>query len=205
MSGDFQMATTVSHGSEPIGNPCVVTKAQGNVIFEIDGQPALDLAGERLGEPITPDTIATAVTLMGIGRRIQDIDRFLSPFRISAIHGFDFDARSCMVPTEIAEGSEIQFMRRDPHAVLDSARAGAEKLRETLDAVNATPSLICQFDCAGRGKVILGDEVLAGIQEGQKAFADDVPWIGSFALGEISPLDGRNYFHNFTATLAVFY
>ena len=183
MSGEFEMATTVSHGSEPIDNPSVVTRARGNVIFEIDGRPALDLASERLGEPITRDNLTTAVTLMGIGHRIHDVAHFLSPFRVSAIHGFDFDARSCMVPTEIAEGAEIQFMRRDPQAVLDSTRAGAAKLRETLDALGATPNLVCQFDCAGRGKVILGDKVLAGIEEGQKVFADDVPWMGSFAFG----------------------
>jgi len=69
----------------------------------------------------------------------------------------------------------------------------------------ATPSLICQFDCAGRGKIIIGDDVHKGLAMLQGEFADTVPWMGSFSFGEMSPIEDKNHFHNFTATLAVFY
>ncbi len=96
-------------------------------------------------------------------------------------------------------------MRRDPDSILSSGRAAAAKLRSALDSLTATPSLICQFDCAGRGQVIIGDEVPKGMAMLQAEFAATVPWMGSFSFGEISPIEGKNYFHNFTATLAVFY
>jgi small ligand-binding sensory domain FIST len=105
----------------------------------------------------------------------------------------------------LSEGSEIQFMRRDPHSILNSGREGAEKLSKALDSLTATPRLICQFDCAGRGKIIVGDDVHTGIADLQAEFAATVPWMGSFTFGEISPIDSNNHFHNFTATLAVFY
>ena len=53
--------------------------------------------------------------------------------------------------------------------------------------------------------VIVGDDVHKGMAMVQAEFEDTVPWMGSFTFGEISPIEGKNYFHNFTATLAVFY
>lgn len=205
MVGDFKLMTTVTHGSEPLGDPRIVTKCDGNVIYEIDGRPALDIASEGLGEVITPENITSAITLMGIGFRTKASSNFLSPYIVRAIHEFHFEDKSCKVPTVVAEGSEIQFMRRDPHSILNSGRAGAEKLSNALDSLTATPTLICQFDCAGRGKGIIGDDVHKGMAMVQSEFEATVPWMGLFAFGEISPIEGKNHFHNFTATLAVFY
>jgi hypothetical protein len=205
MVGDFEMKTIVTHGSEPLSDARVVTKCSGNVIYEIDGRPALDIASEGLGEEITPENIISAVTLMGIGFKTSHSPDFLSPYVVRAIHGFNFEDGSCFIPTEVAEGSEIQFMRRDPQSVLESARAGAQKLSSAIDSLNVTPKLICQFDCAGRGKGIIGDEVPRGMRMVQEAFENRVPWMGLFAYGEISPMKDKNRFHNFTATLAVFY
>ena len=102
-------------------------------------------------------------------------------------------------------GSEIRFMRRDPRGVLESARSGAEKLSNALDSLNVTPKLICQFDCAGRGKCFVGDDVHKGMAVVQEAFKRTVPWMGSFAFGEISWIKDKNYFYNYTATLSAFY
>jgi hypothetical protein len=205
MVGDFELMTIVTHGSEPLGDPRTVTRCDGNVIYEIDGRPALDIASEGLGELITPENIIMAITLMGVGFKTEASSDFLSPYIVRAIHGFDFEDKSCTVPTEVSEGSEIQFMRRDPQSILNSGRAGAEKLSNALDSLTETPTLICQFDCAGRGKIIIGDEVHKGMTMVQEPFEAAVPWMGTFTFGEISPIEGKNHFHNFTATLAVFY
>ena len=203
--GNFEVMTIVTHGSEPLGDPRIVTKCDGNIIYEIDGRPALDIASEGLGEEITPENIIFAITLMGIGFKTKASSNFLSPYIVRAIHEFNFEDKSCTVPTMVTEGSEIQFMRRDPKSVLNSGRAGAEKLRTALDSLAETPMLVCQFDCAGRGKIFIGEDVHKGMEMLQAEFEDTVPWIGSFSFGEISPIEGKNHYHNFTATLAVFY
>jgi len=46
---------------------------------------------------------------------------------------------------------------------------------------------------------------LKGVQMVQGVFDESLPWMGTFSFGEISPVDGRNFFHNFTATLVVFH
>ncbi|MDA9981650.1 FIST C-terminal domain-containing protein [Gammaproteobacteria bacterium] len=207
MVGDFDFKTIVTHGSEPLGGPRTVTKCDGNVIYEIDGRPALDVASEGFGEAITLDNMAHAIMLMGIGFKTEASSNFLSPYVVRAIFEFNFEDKSCTIPTVVSEGSEIQFMRRDPHSILNSSRLAAQKLGKIFDSLTPapTPALICQFDCAGRGKVIVGDDVLTGVTDLQAEFAATVPWMGSFCFGEISPIDGKNHFHNYTATLAVFY
>ncbi len=96
-------------------------------------------------------------------------------------------------------------MRRDPQSILESGRVVAEKLKSALDAESAQPGLVCQFDCAGRGKAVVGEDVQAGIEMIQRELGHHVPWMGAFSFGEISPIERKNHFHNFTATLAVFY
>ena len=78
-------------------------------------------------------------------------------------------------------------------------------LHADLSSIPALPQMVCQFDCAGRGKAIVGDDVYKGIEMAQLEFEDTVPWMGLFTFGEISPIEKDNHFHNFTATLAVFY
>ena len=207
MVGDFDLMTIVTHGSEPLGVPRTVTKCDGNVIYEIDGRPALDVASDGFGEVITPDNMAHAIMLMGVGFKTEASSNFLSPYVVRAIFQFDFQDKSCTIPTAVSEGSEIQFMRRDPQSVSNSSREAAQKLSKALGSLTPTPTpaLVCQFDCAGRGKMFVGDDVLAGVADLQAEFAATVPWMGSFCFGEISPIDSKNHFHNFTATLAVFY
>jgi hypothetical protein len=205
MVGDFELETIVTHGSEPVGDKRSVTKSRGNTIFEIDGRPALDVASEEMGAPINADNIATAITLMGIGFRADDLDNAFSPYVLRAIHAIDFETRSCSVPVDVPEGTEIQFMRRDHDGVLMSATLAAKHLKRSLDDQSVDARLVCQFDCAGRGKVMIGDDVLKGVKMVQDTFAEPLPWMGTFSLGEISPVDRKNYFHNFTATLAVFH
>ena len=52
MAGDFEMITIVTHGSEPLGHPRIVTRSEGNIVYDIDGRPALDVASEGFGELI---------------------------------------------------------------------------------------------------------------------------------------------------------
>src|ERR671917_446841 len=50
LSGKAQTAWAISHGCIPIGGERIVTRSQGNVIFEIDGKPATEVLKEYLPE-----------------------------------------------------------------------------------------------------------------------------------------------------------
>ena len=205
MVGDFEVKTIVTHGSEPVGDKLAVTKSQDNIIFEIDDRPALDVASEAMGAPITSENFGSAISMMGIGLRVAEASDFPSPFVLRAIHAIDFETKACTVPTEVPEGTEIQFMRRDHNGVLESAAQAADRIKRSLDDIPADARMVCQFDCAGRGKLMIGDDVLKGVRMVQGVFDESLPWMGTFSFGEISPVAGKNFFHNFTATLVVFH
>ena len=205
VTGDFNLKTIVAHGSETLGKRLTVTKSHNSEIFEVDGQPALDLAGEVFGEPITPENMGSFIAFVGIGLWVEVSPNYPSPYVLRAIATINFETKSFSMSADVPLGTEIQFMRRDQRAVLDSGLIGATNLMNDLASVPAAPQLVCQFDCAGRGKIIVGDDVGKGMDMVQGVFKDNVPWMGTFSFGEISPIDNENHFHNFTVTLAAFY
>ena len=63
-----------------------------------------------------------------------------------------------------------------------------------------------QFDCAGRGSILFGScaaqEIVHPLQE---ALGDTTPWIGFHTYGEIAPINGKPYYHNYTVVLCALY
>ena len=50
LSGEAQTAGAISHSVIPLGGERIITRSQGNVIYEIDGKPALEVLKEYLAE-----------------------------------------------------------------------------------------------------------------------------------------------------------
>ena len=48
MKGALRVDVVVSQGCRPVGPPLEVTRAEGNVLLELDGQPALERAEQVL-------------------------------------------------------------------------------------------------------------------------------------------------------------
>ena len=66
--------------------------------------------------------------------------------------------------------------------------------------------MVFQFDCAGRGKVILRDQQKAQLLETlQQKIQPDGPWMGLYTYGEIGPVGDRNCFHTYTAVVLAVY
>jgi small ligand-binding sensory domain FIST len=70
----------------------------------------------------------------------------------------------------------------------------------------ATPKMVLNFDCAGRGKFLIGSEMAKReVGSAQEILGKSVPWLGWYTYGEIAPVGKRNYFHNWTSVLCSFY
>ena len=55
LSGEAQTAWAISHSVIPIGGERIVTRSEGNVIYEIDGKPAIEVLKEYLPEDALTD------------------------------------------------------------------------------------------------------------------------------------------------------
>ena len=187
------VATIVSQGCRPVGTPLVVTRAEGNVVFELAGKPALERLGE-LAEAMPEEERQVLYHGVQLGRVIDEhkLDFGRGDFLIRGVLGGDPQSGAFQVGDTIEVGSTAQFQVRD-------AAAADEDLRHLLEGRSADAALL--FTCNGRGKALFGtqwpDHDAAALRDG----LDGAPVAGMFCAGEIGPVGGRNFLHGFTASI----
>jgi len=194
ITGKFDYVIGISHGCKPIGNYRTITKAQDNIIYEIDHQPALNLLKSFIGEERFSDIVQ--VNVLGIGQSFND-EVNSEEIIARAIMGFNEEQGSIQLGAKIPVGSLVRFTRRDKIKVRKSTQTVAQQVIDNLQSPQEATYFY--FNCVGRGSYLFGDsdvdvqsllEVL-----GQKNL------IGFFTLGEIAPVRGENYFHNYTGVM----
>ncbi len=193
---EVEMHAVVSQGSRPFGRPLVVTKAEGNVIYELAGKPALERLVTQASSDLTEDEIeALAEGGLQLGRVIDEHrEKFTTgDFLIRNVLGTDRRRGAVAVGDVVPVGVTVQFHLRD-------AQTADEDLSEHLAGASADAALL--FTCTGRGTRLFG-----GPDHDAAAIVDHlgpIPTAGCFAAGEIGPVAGRNFLHGFTASLALF-
>ena len=194
ITGNFDYVIGISHGCKPIGNYRTITKAEDNIIYEIDQQPALSLLKSFIGEERFSDIVQ--VNVLGIGQSFAG-EANSEEIIARAIMGFNEENGSIQLGSIIPVGSQIRFTRRDKIKVKKSTQTVAQQVIDSLQSPQEATYFY--FNCVGRGSYLFGDsdvdvksllEVL-----GQKNL------IGFFTLGEIAPVRGVNYFHNYTGVI----
>jgi small ligand-binding sensory domain FIST len=201
LQGDFVMHTVVSQGCKPIGRPQFVTRCEDQIIYELSGRPALEVARETVGE-LSPDDQELARTALLIGRVVDEYKETFErgDFLIRTLLGADPKSGAIAVGETTRPGQTVQLHVRDA----DTAR---EDLTEMMGAL--TPKLADRpaqgalvFSCNGRGAHLYGkpnhdSEMIA-------AATGDIPSAGFFCNGEIGPIGTSNFLHGFTASIGIF-
>jgi hypothetical protein len=202
LSGKAQVSWAVSHTCVPIGIEHKVTRSKGNVIYEIDGKPVLDVLKAYLTDDVIEDW-AQAVLSFPLGFKVQGEMRGYDEYVIRGMVGGRDDATgSVTIPTEVSEGTSIWLTRRDQDKLLDGVDRLAEEISARLG--DAPAKLVFQFDCAGRGKMFLREQQKSQLLDKLRGrIGPDVPWLGFYTFGEISPVGRDNHFHNYTVVLTV--
>ena len=205
LHGDVSVETNVSHGCVPIGLPRTVTRSDGGWIHEIDGQPAWAVFKEYLdGDP--EDLNGEGIVHLCIGQPLEDecADGY-DPYIVRTPLSLDKESGSLFFPGGgILQDQQIHLTRRDPNDIEASAQRCATALRERRNGHR--PSLVLQFDCAGRGQILFGSSVAEHIVHPLQAeLGSDVPWLGFHTYGEIAPIGGKSFYHNYTVAICAVY
>lgn len=203
ISGEAGIETAISHGCTPIGTEKTVTRAEANRIIEINHESAWAFFKTYLPENVEDLTAELAGTLCLCERLPQELASDYDTHIVRA-PAVKYPDDSVQVLAEIPTGSNIQLGRRDPDKISLNAKKMAERIKSKLG--DRKPLAILHFDCAARGKLCFGSEAKQkGIDVIQDVFDKNIPWLGLYAYGEIAPIGGKNFFHNFTASLCVIY
>jgi small ligand-binding sensory domain FIST len=191
----------VSQGAAPVGPELTVTAAEGNVITELAGRPALEKLREVIGDlaPRERELVANGL-LLGIvidgGRPSYERGDFL----VRGLLGIDREQGHLAVAAAVRPGQVVRLHARDAGSA-DADLADALGLhRRALGGV--PPAGVLAFTCNGRGRAMFGvaDHDARALSQ---AF-QEAPVAGFFAAGEIGPIGGELFVHGFTATVAVF-
>lgn len=201
LRGAVTATTVVSQGCRPIGPTMVVTKAEGNVVLELAGVPAVRKL-EEIVAALPADEQALASRGLHIGIAMDEYAEVheRGDFLVRGVLGVD-DTRDGLVVGDLVEvGRTVRFQVRD-------ALAADEDLRALLSgpALLGDPGMVqgaLLFSCNGRGANLFpsADHDARIVAE---HFAH-APVAGFFAAGEIGPVGGRNYLHGFTASIVAF-
>jgi small ligand-binding sensory domain FIST len=196
-----EMIPCVSQGAAPLGREVTITAAEGNVIHELAGRPALETV-ERIISELTPRERALIArgVLIGIVIDSGKPDYEQGDFLVRGVLGADPDSGSLAVGASVRRGQVLRLHARDARSADQDLRRA---LRLRVEAMaGTTPAGALVFSCNGRGRAMFGacdHDVKAVEHELQGA-----PAAGFFAAGEIGPVGGRSFLHGFTATVAVF-
>jgi methyl-accepting chemotaxis protein len=185
----------VDHGLRSTTAQMRVTKAQGNVVQEIDGQPAFKVYQRHAAERGVTLNAADATPYMVSNQLgihfFQDIARSRAPLSV----GEDL---SLTCAAEIPKGAMVSILDGDPVSMVDAARGAAEEAKTHLEGKKAAGVLL--FDCVCRG-MILKDGFDKEIDAVRSVFGH-VPIAGFLTYGEIARYTGKlNGWHNATAVV----
>lgn len=191
----------VSHGCVPLGLERTVTAADNGWLRAIDDRSAWSVLKEYLdGEPV--DLNAEGIVHLCFGEslppdRRQGYDQFIirTPLKLDRASG------ALYFPGGGFEtGARIRMTRRDADRIRESAEQCAHSL------TGEPPAFVLQFDCAGRGRILFGDHAACEIIEPlQRVIGCSQAWVGVHTYGEIAPVGGRAYYHNYTVALCAIY
>jgi small ligand-binding sensory domain FIST len=199
LGGAYMVRTIVSQGATPIGEPWIITGAEGQVIHTIARRPAYEVLVETLRElPAEMQARARGNLLVGLAMDEYQQEFRRGDFLIRNLLGVDRDSGVLVVSALPGVGQTVQFQIRD-------AAAASEDLHAMLGAVTATQgeqpvaALLCA--CNGRGVGLFGTP-----GHDARTLAErlgPIPVVGLFCNGEIGPVGSRNFLHGFTASIAL--
>lgn len=189
---ELPVAVGLTQGCTPISAPRTITAAEGNVIMEIEGRPALDVFKEDIGELLARDLrrvggyIFAAFPIAG-----SDTGDYL----VRNLTGLDPGQGWVAVGEAVEPGQRLMFCRRDHDAALQDLK---RMLHDLKARAGPAPQAGIYVSCVARGHNLFGpnSEELGVIRRE----IGDIPLAGFFANGEIS----NNRLYGYTGVLALF-
>jgi small ligand-binding sensory domain FIST len=196
LAGDLRVDVIVSQGCRPVGPSLTVTRANQNILVELDGRPAL----ERLEEVLRGLPEAEREMLkhgLYVGRPAHGDASGRGGWLVRNLLGADREQGLVAVGDLMRDRERLRLHVRD-------ATTATEDLEMLLSPqVFDTPAAGgLMFSCNGRGRRFFGapDRDITTLQQG---LGGTVPVAGMRCSGEIGPVGAENRLHGYSASIAL--
>jgi hypothetical protein len=190
----------IGHGSfggwSAFGPPRKVTRSEGNVLFELDGLPALNLYREYLGE------YAKDLPASGLLFPFEMLDEgHASVGLIRTILAVDDATGSLVLAGDIDPSGYLRLMHASTDNLVDGAETAAKRIRDTLGG-DVGEGFGVLVSCVGR-KLVMGDAVDDEVEAVAEVLGRATKLTGFYSYGEIAPFSSTTAckLHNQTMTV----
>jgi hypothetical protein len=184
-------------GWDPFGPQRLVTRSEGNVLYELDAQPALDLYKRYLGRHAAELPASGLLFPLAISRA-EDRDPV-----VRTILSVDESDGSMTFAGDVPEGGVARLMKANFDRLIDGAAGAARTCEEAMGGTE--PELAILISCVGR-KLVLKQRVEEEVEAVRDVLGSDSALTGFYSYGEISPFspEDRCELHNQTMTITAF-
>lgn len=181
-------------GWDSFGPERRITRSDGNVLYELDGQPALSLYERYLGHHAA-DLPASGL-LFPLTVRAERQEQGV----VRTILGIDAASKSLRFAGDVPVGSFARLMHANFDRLIDGAVGAAATSRDALGGSQAELAIL--ISCIGR-KLVLKQRVEEEVEGVQRVLGPEAKLTGFYSYGEISPFaaDARCELHNQTMTV----
>ncbi|MEM9648044.1 MAG: FIST N-terminal domain-containing protein [Bacteroidota bacterium] len=192
---DLEVSYANFGGWTPFGPERTITRSEGNVLFEIDGKPALDLYKKYLGEKA--NELPQAALLYPL--TVQQTES--SEPLVRTILNIDEAENSMILAGDVPMHSKVQLMMSTTDDIAEGASNAAELAMRDR---KKKPELAILVSCVGR-KLVLDQRTEDEIEEVADVIGEQASITGFYSYGEMAPFAGKNecQLHNQTMTLTL--
>jgi hypothetical protein len=171
-----------------------ITRSEANILYELDGKPALELYKEYLGD--RAEGLPATALLFPLSLHLTDPEERRV---VRTVLGVDEADHSMTFAGDMPEGSLAQMMKANFDRLIDGAMGAAVQARDPLNGY--APVLSIAISCVGR-RLVLGSRTEEELEIVLEALPPGTTQVGFYSYGEISPTaSGFCDLHNQTMTL----
>jgi hypothetical protein len=184
-------------GWDPFGVEWEVTRSRGNVLFELDGQSALELYKTFLGESAA--SLPASGLLFPLSVRVSGVARPV----VRTLLAVDEEEGSLTFAGDVPEGAYARFMKANFDRLVEGAGHAARDSALVLG--RPAPDLAVLISCVGR-KLVLRQRVEEEVEAVAGVLGPGAALAGYYSYGELAPFFALApcELHNQTMTVTTF-
>ena len=204
----LEVDTQATHGFLAVGEPMVVTRAEGTRILELNGRPAWQEYTSRLGLDPEKATCGDSIPVGALAEELPAVlaEEYGNPHILRVVTKRDAEG-AMHYATTIREGTRLWLTVRDEERIFaDMDRMMAAMVAR---AGGRRPVAVFHADCLARGRFlfnrVMKEELVGRMQFPLSSDGIAPPWLGMYGFGEFARLGGANTYHNYTTAIYAIY
>jgi len=180
--GFYGSRLKIGHGSmggwSPFGPERYITRSKSNVLYELDGQNALELYKKYLGK--MADGLPGTALLFPLSVRLSDESQSV----VRTILSIDEEKQSMTFAGDVPEGKRARLMKANFDRLIDGATVAAS---DSIKIGEKNPDLAILISCIGR-RLVLSQRTEEEVEVVREILGEQAVITGFYSYGEISPL-----------------